>query len=209
LLLVLVLLLGLPQVEPGVFRELHNFMQASPEQQGRIEVLSFAVTADGAGGLDDFGTPAAAAPSSSAAAAAGADGSTYANGSTQPEASTSAPAAAAAAVGAASRPGMVRPAAGRGSSALQNGQPSSGSSSSGKANVLYARGPVASIPEEYATRRQRFAELDQLQPGWTVELRQKGEVVDAVFFTPEGQAVGAFANARRQALQAHKQLAGL
>jgi hypothetical protein len=42
-----------------------------------------------------------------------------------------------------------------------------------------------------------------------VELRQKGEVVDAVFFTPEGQAVGAFANARRQALQAHKQLAGL
>jgi hypothetical protein len=74
---------------------------------------------------------------------------------------------------------------------------------------LYPRGCIADLPEEFATRKERFAELDQLQPGWTVELRQKGETVEAVFYSPEDMAVGAFANARRQALQAHKQLVGL
>lgn len=42
------------------------------------------------------------------------------------------------------------------------------------------------------------------QPGWTVELRTKGDTVEAVFFHPSGERVGAFANARRMALQASK-----
>lgn len=34
--------------------------------------------------------------------------------------------------------------------------------------VVYARGPIAQLPEEHASRRERFAELDDLQPGWQV-----------------------------------------
>lgn len=52
--------------------------------------------------------------------------------------------------------------------------------------------------------QERFAELDQLQPGWTVELRQKGETIEAVFFHPSGEKAGAYANARRAALVWHK-----
>jgi hypothetical protein len=75
--------------------------------------------------------------------------------------------------------------------------------------VVYARGPVAGLPEEHESRRERFAELDELQPGWTVELRTRGEggIIDAVFFSPSGECVGAYANARRAALKASKQLA--
>jgi hypothetical protein len=75
------------------------------------------------------------------------------------------------------------------------------------ARVVYPRGPIAALPEEHASRKERFAELDTLQPGWTVELRSRGEgaTVDAVFFSPAGEQLGAFANARRQALQAHKE----
>jgi hypothetical protein len=75
-------------------------------------------------------------------------------------------------------------------------------SSSGR--VLYHQGPIADLPEEFASRKERFAELDQLQPGWMVELQQRGDTVDAVFFSPEGARVGAYAAARRQALAAHK-----
>lgn len=73
--------------------------------------------------------------------------------------------------------------------------------------MVYPRGPIAGLPEEHASRRERFAELDSLQPGWTVELRSRGEgaPVDAVFFSPAGERVGAYANARRQALAAHKE----
>ncbi len=45
------------------------------------------------------------------------------------------------------------------------------------------------------------------QPGWSVELRTKGDTVEAVFFHPSGESVGAFANARRMALQASKKAA--
>lgn len=31
--------------------------------------------------------------------------------------------------------------------------------------VVYARGPVSGLPEEHASRRERFAELDTLQVG--------------------------------------------
>ena len=58
------------------------------------------------------------------------------------------------------------------------------------AEVLYPRGPIAGIPEQHASRRERFAELDGLQPGWQVELRgRKGaDTVDAAFFSPQGEA---------------------
>ena len=40
--------------------------------------------------------------------------------------------------------------------------------------MLYPRGLIADLPDgpEFAARKQRFAELDGLQPGWQVELRQ-------------------------------------
>ena len=110
--------------------------------------------------------------------------------------------------------------------------------------VVYPRGPVRGLPEEHASRRERFAELDGLQPGWQVELRSRsaGGTVDAMFFSPggvllalifgsssklqrserlfsvwnrmdhavvvafaAGEAVGAYANARRAALAWSKQ----
>lgn len=80
----------------------------------------------------------------------------------------------------------------------------------GEGAVVYARGPIGGLPEEHASRRERFAELDTLQPGWTVELRARGAGVegaplDAVFYSPAGERVGAYANARRLALAAHKE----
>ena len=70
-------------------------------------------------------------------------------------------------------------------------------------DVLY-RGSIEGLPEAHASRKERFSELDLLQPGWQVELRNKGATVDAVFFSPSRERVGAFANARRMALAAHK-----
>ena len=59
--------------------------------------------------------------------------------------------------------------------------------------VLQARsrstkGPIANIPDEHASRRERFAELDELQPGWVVKLSSKadGGTVDATFTSPGG-----------------------
>ena len=71
--------------------------------------------------------------------------------------------------------------------------------------MVYARGGIAELPEEHASRRERFAELDSLQAGWEVELITRGTSVDAVFYSPTGERVGAYANARRIALQAHKE----
>jgi hypothetical protein len=63
---------------------------------------------------------------------------------------------------------------------------------------------VAQLPDAHASRRERFAELDALQPGWEVELRARegSSTVDAVFFSPEGDAFKSFADARRGALKA-------
>ncbi len=69
--------------------------------------------------------------------------------------------------------------------------------------VLYPRGPISGMPEEYAARRERFEEIDGLQEGWTVQLQTKGgsaEVLDAVFWGPAGEKIGSFAMARRRAL---------
>ena len=87
----------------------------------------------------------------------------------------------------------------------ESGSGGCGSTTCGGHDALY-RGPIQLIPEEHASRRERFAELDSLEPGWEVELRNKGAAVEASFFSPSGEKVGAFANARRMALAAHKAL---
>ena len=69
--------------------------------------------------------------------------------------------------------------------------------------VIYSQGPISGIPEDHASRRDRFAELDTFQQGWTVELRQRNEsgIVDAFFYSPEGKFHKSYADARRAALQ--------
>ena len=54
--------------------------------------------------------------------------------------------------------------------------------------IIYPRGSIAGLPEAHASRRDRFLELDELQPGWEVELRGRkgGTTVDAAFFSPSG-----------------------
>ena len=56
--------------------------------------------------------------------------------------------------------------------------------------VIYARGSISGLPEAHASRKERFLELDDLQPGWEVELRGRkgGTTVDAFFFSPAGTA---------------------
>lgn len=60
------------------------------------------------------------------------------------------------------------------------------------------------LPDAHASRRERFIELDALQPGWEVELRARegSSVVDALFYAPDGTAFKSFADARRAALKA-------
>jgi hypothetical protein len=175
-----------------VFRELHVFMQDTTQRQGRIEVLSFAVTAaEAAAAADDFNSLAL----EKAAAAAAADTS---------DAAVSSDSAAAAASNSSSRPVQPRQHARAAAAAARGAGNSAAAAASSGQRVLYPRGCIADLPEEFATRKERFAELDQLQPGWQVELSSRGETVDAVFFSPEGAKVGTFATARRQALTAHK-----
>lgn len=161
------------QVEPGVFRDLHTFMQDTTNRHGRIEVLSFAVTSEAAAGSEDFNTVSPAEQ-------------------TTAEPSTSTPPLAAASP---ARAAVGRPRQQQGSTAA---------AASASSNVVYAKGSIEGLPEEFASRKERFAELDQLEPGWQVELITRGDTVDAVFYDPAGKKVGTFAAARRQALAAHK-----
>jgi hypothetical protein len=56
-------------------------------------------------------------------------------------------------------------------------------------SIIYPRGPITGLPDAHASRRERFAELDDLQPGWQVELRSRdvGGAVDAAFYSPAGE----------------------
>ena len=187
------------QVDPGAFRDLHAFMQSEARGEGRIEVLSFAVTAEGGegGGGGDYAAAlanaaaAAAAPPPPAGPSAGAAAEESGSGGGY-YGSYGGAAAAAPARPAAAAPRRA-PLGGAGGAA------DDGAGASGR--VVYARGPVAALPDAFASRRERFAELDDLQPGWLVELRERGDSVDAVFFSPDGARAGPFAAARRQALQ--------
>lgn len=74
--------------------------------------------------------------------------------------------------------------------------------------ILYPQGVISNIPEQYASRRDRFMEIDNLEPGWTVQLQTRGPdaPVDAIFFSPSGEVMKTFAAARRKALSVKQQL---
>ncbi|KAL6773766.1 hypothetical protein ACKKBG_A22405 [Auxenochlorella protothecoides x Auxenochlorella symbiontica] len=170
-------------IDPGLFRPVHSLVAGVG---GRAEVLALAATTteEGSLGLNDLtlGDPA---PSATVHPAANPD---------------RAPTASADADPAAASPAAERRRAA--ASAAPQAAPA-------QETVLYPRGPIAGLPDEYASRRERCAELDDLQAGWTIQLSSKGEsgVVDAAFFSPRGARVGAYVAARRQALQASKQAA--
>ena len=73
-----------------------------------------------------------------------------------------------------------------------------------EALVVFARAAPSELPEEHASRRERFAELETLQAGWQVELRTRPGVqaVEALFFSPAGEEFKSYAEARRAALKA-------
>lgn len=193
------------QVEPGVFRNLHHFMQDTTNRTGRIEVLSFAVTVMNAGS-EDFNTLAAPSSTAPAAAPAAVPSSlaSVAEGlrGTGDGAAASVSGRSEAVASSSSSIGSRQHHAVRGHRGAAAGAAGEAAASSGR--VLYAKGSIAGLPEEFASRKERFAELDQLQAGWQVELRSRGDTVDAVFYAPDGAMVGTFATARRQALAAHK-----
>ena len=183
-----------------MFRNLHLFMQDTTNRTGRIEVLSFAVTAMDAGGSEhDFNTLPAAAPVAPAAGPSSTDAA--ANGAASVSGRHDA------AAGGISTPSRqqhpARPH--RGPAGAADAAAGAGAAAAGAGGrALYAKGPIAGLPEEFASRKERFAELDQLQAGWEVELRSRGDTVDAVFYAPDGTLVGTYATARRQALAVHK-----
>jgi ribosome maturation protein SDO1 len=184
-------------IDPGAFRAIHALVQGAGGG-GRVEVLALAATtedADATAGIEDLSLggrtslPAGAtfaAIDSNAVIAIDEPARSSAVGSSGFMVATSSNAATF------PRRSHVAKAAGPGSS---------------NDIVLYPRGPVTELPEEHASRKERFAELDNLEAGWTVELRSRGEgaPVDAVFYSPAGERVGAFTMARRMALQAQKQ----
>lgn len=179
-------------VEPGHFRQIHSFVQQSSEGQGRLEVLSLAAIDDtDSSAAFDSGTPQHLQPPTTTATASNAADATIAD-----------PAAARAI----SNSGFVAP-----SSALPsrraNPADTSGREEPSPGEVVYPRGSISGLPEAHASRKERFVELDDLQPGWEVELRGRkgGTTVDATFYSPTGEPVGAYVNARRAALKASKQ----
>lgn len=195
-----------PQVEPGLFRELHSFMTSATRGRGRVEVLSFAVTAEGASS-QQFAAASIASSCSSATP-----------GSASASAVVTQPAVTASSVGPAGG-GVEAPGTTESVTAVasrlaathltkERGSREAGVRAAARvesADVVHARGSIAGLPDEHASRRERFAELDELQPGWEVELRRKGDTVEAVFFAPGSDVcVGAYAVARRQALAARK-----
>lgn len=53
-------------------------------------------------------------------------------------------------------------------------------------------GDIADLPDEHESRRERFAEIDDLQSGWQVELHSRGDLVTASFLSPTGSTSSAF-----------------
>lgn len=185
--------------EPSAYRTCDKHVREATGGTGRLEVVTMAVT-EGGGSSAAFdsheATPGAARGNPGAVADALASVSIAADrdaSSTVPERQR------------ASRPAVVPRR--RGGGGVCRGDDGAEVAAAGEGvEVLYARGPIAAMPEEYASRRDRFAPLDGLQEGWTVELRRRvgGSVVDAVFFGPDGVGYKAFADARREALRASK-----
>eukprot|EP00798_Chlamydomonas_sp_ICE-L_P021546 gene21546-28539_t len=210
------------QVEPGAFRDLHSKMQTTMQGKGGVEVLSMAVTATGVD-ADQFATEkptsvSSSVPAAMAVTATGVDADKLATEKPTSVSSSVPAATAVTATGvdadqlATEKPKSVSssvPAAvSRPPAEAPKPTPAREKPSQAKrevsGEVLYAQGPISNLPEAYASRKERFTELDTLQEGWTVELRAKGDTVEAAFFSPTGEPVGAYVNARRAALAAKK-----
>lgn len=175
-----------------MFRELHGFMQSNMQGKGRVEVLSLAVMAEGVT-ADEFDNTQSSRPAGLTSSTAAAVAAPMAALSIHERPAGMSESMVASTTGVAVARAPVR----RGPAAAAAEAGSSGG------DIVY-RGLIAGIPDAHASRKERFAELDTLQPGWEVELRSKGDTVEAVFYSPAGERVGAYANARRMALQAHK-----
>lgn len=176
-------------VEPGHFRQIHSWLQQSSEGQGRLEVVSLAAIDDtDSSAAFDSATPQHLQPPTTTAAA------------------PAVPAVDPTAAKAISNSGFVAPSH---AFPTRRAAPAetSGREEASPGEVIYPRGSIADLPEAHASRKERFMELDDLQPGWEVELRGRkgGTTVDASFFSPTGEAFGAYVNARRAALKASKQ----
>ncbi len=193
--------------DPSAYRACDKFVRERTGGTGRLEVVTMAVME---GKADQAADPAAAA---SLAADAPRDRATPAGSSdsgvafatrelSRALAESSSEASSSEASGAArlTTRRVARDAAGEG------GEAGAGAMGEGTYEILYARGKIAEMPEAFASRRDRFAPLDGIQAGWTVELRKRAgsSVVDAVFFDPDGVGYKAFADARREALRASK-----
>ncbi len=193
--------------DPSAYRACDKFVRERTGGTGRLEVVTMAVME---GKADQAADPAAAA---SLAADAPRDRATPAGSSDSGVAfatrelsralaessSEASPSEASGATRLTTRR-VARDAAGEGGGA------GAGAGDEGTYEILYARGKIAEMPEAFASRRDRFAPLDGIQAGWTVELRKRAgsSVVDAVFFDPDGVGYKAFADARREALRASK-----
>jgi ribosome maturation protein SDO1 len=192
--------------DPSAYRACDKFVRERTGGTGRLEVVTMAVME---GKADQAADPAAAA---SLAADAPRDRATPAGSSdsgvafatrelSRALAESSSEASSSEASGATrlTTRRVARDAAGEGGGA-------GAGAGEGTYEILYARGKIAEMPEAFASRRDRFAPLDGIQAGWTVELRKRAgsSVVDAVFFDPDGVGYKAFADARREALRASK-----
>eukprot|EP00210_Caulerpa_lentillifera_P003786 g3617.t1 len=73
-------------------------------------------------------------------------------------------------------------------------------------NVVYPRGAISGLPEDFG-RKEMFLEIEKFQSGWEVELKEQqhgSEIINATFFAPSGELIGAFSKARRLAIAASK-----
>jgi ribosome maturation protein SDO1 len=171
-------------VEPGAYRQVHALVQGAGGG-GRVELVALAATTDVAeatAGIETLALRHTAPAQQPMVLPGGEDGGAV----------LVAPPPQAPAAPAAEAPPPAR-------------QPVMTRAPPSEERVVY-KGPVEGLPEEHASRRERFAELDAMQPGWTLELRARGEgsTLEALFFSPAGERVGSFAVARRMAMQAKR-----
>lgn len=173
--------------DPGSYRAFHAFSRSEAcLGAGRLEVLSLAVAEGGAlDGDDSLPVPHAAPPEAQAVRRDAVE-------------------ALADALGQA--PLLAKPTVRAGPAGAGGTDTGGVAASSGAAAtvIVFPRAPIASLPEAHASRRERFAELDTLSPGWLVELRARpgSTVVDAMLYSPDGTEFKSFADARRSALKA-------
>lgn len=136
------------QVEPGLFRDLHTFLQTQTGGAGRIEVMALAVMAEGAS-ADEFANMTSAmarATLGGTSTSAGASAATTSWGLSQAEAG---PGSAAAAEH--RPPGMSAPTA-----HLKRTVATQRVEGGSSGDVVYPRGPIDALPEVHASRKVRI-----------------------------------------------------